>query len=302
MPERACGFDSHSGYQREATGTGRDGNRDGGRQDRGNDPVRVMARDQRRRFGPFGVVPLRFQALAVLGVLVLFWLNPGLDLWITALFYDADAGFWVERQPQAVAVRMTLWWLQIGFALAVFARVAAPGALVRFDPWPDRVWRVIAVLVLVGPILIVNGLLKTLWGRARPRSLSDFGGEWSYTPPMQIAGDCQSNCSFVSGEVAGAAVLAISLVFLALTSRNRGLRRVLYGAPPLVVASVGLLRVAMGGHFLSDVVLSVMFMWVLAEVILRRAPLVDPLDPGGDQGGDRPSGCAGTGDRAVLSG
>ena len=58
------------------------------------------------------------------------------------------------------------------------------------------------VVLFVGPGLIVNGIWKEHWGRARPFEVQNFGGEHQYTPPMQPAQECDTNCSFVSGHAA----------------------------------------------------------------------------------------------------
>ena len=55
---------------------------------------------------------------------------------------------------------------------------------------------------LIGPGLLVNGILKSYVGRVRPRDLMEFGGDKTFSetyPPL--FGECVSNCSFVSGDV-----------------------------------------------------------------------------------------------------
>ena len=62
-----------------------------------------------------------------------------------------------------------------------------------------------------GPGLVVNGVLKAFWGRARPSQILEFGGAAQFTPPVQIADQCARNCSFVSGEASGVTMLAIAI-------------------------------------------------------------------------------------------
>ena len=52
----------------------------------------------------------------------------------------------------------------------------------------------------LGPGLLVNGFLKSHWGRARPSEVSTFGGRQSFSPAYVIAHQCRHNCSFVSGD------------------------------------------------------------------------------------------------------
>ncbi|QLQ19882.1 MAG: phosphatase PAP2 family protein [Exiguobacterium profundum] len=62
---------------------------------------------------------------------------------------------------------------------------------------------VLAVYAL-GTGVLVHGLLKAYWGRARPAQVTEFGGIAAFTPPWLISQECTRNCSFVSGEVSGA--------------------------------------------------------------------------------------------------
>ena len=46
---------------------------------------------------------------------------------------------------------------------------------------------IISLLVLLmGPILLVNIILKEFWGRPRPYQTEQFGGEFPYVPPEQL--------------------------------------------------------------------------------------------------------------------
>ena len=51
-------------------------------------------------------------------------------------------------------------------------------------------------------IIIVNYILKGLWGRARPEDVMQYGGSKIFTPWFSTSDACISNCSFVSGDAA----------------------------------------------------------------------------------------------------
>ena len=53
---------------------------------------------------------------------------------------------------------------------------------------------------LISLIFIVNIAFKNFWGRARPNEIVDLGGVNNFTPWYQVADQCTSNCSFVSGD------------------------------------------------------------------------------------------------------
>ena len=94
-----------------------------------------------------------------------------------------------------------------GFAAGV-ASVVAPMYITEISPTRQR--GVLGSLQQLGIVLgifvslLVNALLKDHWGRARPNETTLFGGDGAFSGPFVIAGQCARNCSFVSGEGAGA--------------------------------------------------------------------------------------------------
>lgn len=195
---------------------------------------------------------------------------PRLDLQVTALFYRPATGFWLAQMAWLEAIRNFIWDLTI----ICFVVAVAGGALALAGRPLLGVglgdWAYVALLYLLGPIMLVNGLLKSHWGRARPADVGDFGGAHLFTPPWQPADQCISNCSFVSGEVAATAVMAIAMLLLrpALSQwLPKSVLRLWGGAAYLLPVLVGVQRVATGRHFLSDVVFALLFMFGLALLL-----------------------------------
>ena len=112
--------------------------------------------------------------------------------------------------------------------------------------------------LIISIIIIINILLKGLWGRARPNDVLQLGGSDVYSPWYKITDECLNNCSFVSGD---ASVGFSMLVLFFIT------RKTIYCYLAVVLGSLlGLVRIAEGGHFLSDVVFS--FLVVAISTIL----------------------------------
>ncbi len=112
------------------------------------------------------------------------------------------------------------------------------------------------ICLVLGLGLLVHGVLKENWGRARPVQVSQFGGSASYTPPWQPAAQCRRNCSFVSGH-AGTGFALIAIGALAAPQRRRRWLVAGWSAGLLL----GALRIAQGGHFLSDVLFGGILLW-----------------------------------------
>ena len=118
-------------------------------------------------------------------------------------------------------------------------------------------WTYLAGSFLIGPGIIVNLVLKENVGRARPATVTQFGGESHFSAAFQISDQCQTNCSFSSGEAALAATLSFTIVSLlwgGLSRRGRGWALLAGGL--FLVTGAGL-RVLLGRHFASDVLVSV---------------------------------------------
>jgi lipid A 4'-phosphatase len=126
-------------------------------------------------------------------------------------------------------------------------------------------WLFMAICIATGPGLVTNVILKDHWGRARPKQVVEFGGAKIFTPPLLPTSQCASNCSFVSGEAA-----SIFMPFYAVSLLIPQWAAVLLAAGTLCGFAAGLVRMAQGAHFLSDVIFAGVFM-ALTAVVVHRA-------------------------------
>jgi len=186
-------------------------------------------------------------ALALLFVLV-----PGIDLAFSGLFFEVGAGFTQNGAVWERVLYESIDWI-VGATV-----VGSVGVLVvgLFRPGPigrrGRVAALLLIVIALGPGLVVNGILKEHWGRARPRDVTEFGGDRRFTPAFVISDQCERNCSFTAGHPsAGFALAALGYAYV---SRRR--RWQVFAAATGFGLLVGLARVAAGGHFLSDVLFS----------------------------------------------
>lgn len=207
-----------------------------------------------------------------LGSAAVFAAFPGLDLTVSGWFYRPGEGFWLARLPWIGALRNGIWNLSIAaFALSALAlMLAAAGRPV--PGFGARPAGFVFLLYLLGPVLLVNGILKEHWGRARPADVAEFGGAAAFTPPWPPADQCAANCSFVSGEGSAATVLALVFVILAPGARRLlpGPAFALYAAAGILLPAAGLvLRVVTGRHFLSDTVFAVLLVLAIALALHR---------------------------------
>ena len=215
--------------------------------------------------------PIAVCLLAVAATSAFFLVFPGVDPWFSELFHRSRGGFWLRRNDLLGLFRQTNDVLIVVIVVALIASVAVKIARPdRPSPVPPNVTVFLLSTLVLGPLLLVNVVLKEHWGRPRPIQVDLFGGDAPYVEVWRITDWCAGNCSFVSGEASSAIwLVAVALVL------PRAIR-----IPAVVVAAVyalllSLNRIAFGGHFLSDVLISFALTLLVIAVVYRfvfRAP------------------------------
>jgi lipid A 4'-phosphatase len=194
-----------------------------------------------------------------LATLALFALWPQIDLSVARVFYGVD-GFIgrdsLERGARAF-FNITPFVVLAAFAGAYAARRF--GIAIRHAPTGRQLVFLIATMA-IGPGLVVNLGLKDHTHRPRPVQTHDFGGHFEFRPWYRFDGACRKNCSFVSGEVSEAfwMVAPASLA-------PPALRAWAVGAALAFGVLTALLRMAFGGHYLSDALLAGLVMLIIVQ-------------------------------------
>ncbi|MFS8116439.1 phosphatase PAP2 family protein [Rhizobium jaguaris] len=199
-----------------------------------------------------------------------FYFLPNLDLTIASVFIDAGGHFFIGQTMGGI-------WAREIAAAAPF--VILGGMIIAYlaNRWGRPIGRAptlrsLAFLILsfsLGSGVVVNLGMKDHLHRPRPIQVTEFGGPYIYRQFYQWDGGCPRHCSFPSGE-ASAAFWLVAPASLA--------------PPPYRPAAVGgalvfgiitsLLRMAFGGHFLSDVIFSALItIWLVVIIhwlVFRR--------------------------------
>ena len=197
-------------------------------------------------------------------------INPALDLQIAAYFQTPGV--------KAALAPLSPWFDTVrdcNAALAAAFVVVAVGTLLVKLIWPQRrtlmslrtALFIIATFALA-PGLLVNGILKPYSGRPRPAAVVELGGTQRFVQWWDFSGECDGNCSFVSGEASGAyALLAPAAVAPAPWRPVAIAAAIVYGT------TIGVVRMAASGHFASDIVFAggftALIVWLLHGCIYR---------------------------------
>jgi lipid A 4'-phosphatase len=201
---------------------------------------------------------------------IVFAIDPHLDLQVTSLFFDdATRSFPAASDPIAVWLRGKSMWIFTAFSVCVAAAVIARLVLpMRVFPVPARSVVFLALTLVLGPGLLVNGVLKEHWARPRPGAVVEFGGTLPFMPWWDPRGGCSENCSFVSGETSGATWSVAPALLV-----PGAVRVVALSAAGIFTVVIASLRVAFGGHFTSDVIfaalLTLAVIWAIYGLVFR---------------------------------
>ena len=189
-------------------------------------------------------------ALLVLSIAtIILFAATDLDIASARWFYHPE-----QKNPWPVAYE-PLWSFFYASApwvtgsLAVAGTAALIAGLLRKEARKFRTHGLFILLcVALGPGLIVNGILKDHWGRARPRQIVEFGGKYQYSQPLVPS--CAHGKSFPCGHCsvgylygAGWWIWRRRYPKIAALSLLAGLT---------LGTLMGFGRLAAGGHFLSD--------------------------------------------------
>ena len=214
---------------------------------------------------PFVWVP----ALLLLALTAIFRTTDA-DVTLVRPFFDPDGlgGTLADRWPlmNAQPWRTLYDWgvypaLILGFGgLAVWI---VSFFWARLERWRDP-GLFFALVLIVGPLIIVNIVCKPYWSRPRPHATIPYGGDREFVPVWD-RGVGQEDSSFPSGHAAMGFYL-MAPAFVCYRRRPRlALALLLVGLGCGGV--IGLARIVAGSHFPSDVLWSGGFLYFTALVI-----------------------------------
>ncbi|UFS63610.1 phosphatase PAP2 family protein [Sulfurimonas sp. HSL-3221] len=200
-------------------------------------------------------------AMAVTALLL--YLFPQIDIAVSSLFYTPGEGFaqggtlWERFVYQSVGVVLAMVYVA-ALLLWLYNRISGRVLLAL----SGKKLLYILLVAALGSGIFVNLVLKQNWGRPRPDQTSLFGSDRHFTPAFVMSD--QRGKSFSSGHTSGAFAL-LALIFLARRHRKTvALAVIAYGS------LVSLARIAAGGHFFSDVLVSIMIMYIVSGVLYAR--------------------------------
>ncbi|EDZ67625.1 PAP2 superfamily protein [Nitrosococcus oceani AFC27] len=198
--------------------------------------------------------------MLILGLI--FLLFPTLDLTVSGWFYQPSLGFFLAKETLFVflyeLVPAMVHLLEIALPLIILLSF---NPLQRYLVAHRKPAVYLALVLLLGPGLLVNEVFKNHWDRARPKQIVEFGGDKIFTAAGVPSDQCERNCSFVCGH-ASMGFYFLSFGYLFPRQRRRWL-----GIGIGLGGLIGLARIAQGAHFMSDVVFSFFAVYFTAKLV-----------------------------------
>lgn len=233
-----------------------------------------MYDSQRKRLKTFGFqssrederARLKLVAIAasvgvVAAVIFVGW--PRIDLTVSSWFNLGPRHFLLSHYAVASDLRLAcdviIWVAGATALIGIVFAIAAKRYLLGLG---IAQWLVLALVLSLGPGLVANVVLKDHWRRPRPTEIVEFGGPDQFTPVLERSGQCERNCSFVCGEASSIYALGFAVAMLA---RRR--RAALMGLSVIAGSLIGVIRIAEGAHFLSDVIFAAVFMAMIVALL-----------------------------------
>jgi lipid A 4'-phosphatase len=195
---------------------------------------------------------------------LLFGFFPQLDIEIASLFYDpASKNFPLGASSGLRYLREAAVWLLVLLIAPSVIALVIKLAIPRAKSWMSTRAAIFLIATLaLAPGLVVNVLLKNHWDRPRPVAVTEFGGSERFVPWWDPRGQCRKNCSFVSGETSSA-----FWTLAPATLAPAPWRLIAYASATAFGVGMGVVRMAMGGHFFTDVVFAGLFTFMIIVLI-----------------------------------
>jgi len=196
-----------------------------------------------------------------------------LDFWFTRLFYSPTSGF-VDRHSYLLENLLHDRAKQAIIVLTVLALAAflASGVISRLREWRRPLGYLLLAMTLSTSIV---SPLKAVTAVQCPWSLSEFGGEETYSPLLAKRPPTSNPGRCWPGGHASAGFSLLALYF-ALRDRKPRIARVALGLALSLGTAFSIGRTMQGAHFLSHNVWTLLFDWTTCVLcyrwILYRAP------------------------------
>ena len=200
--------------------------------------------------------------LLIISISIIFFIFPTIDITVSGVFYKGGGSFFANSFDWNVYLLRKIILPFIASVIVLVPVIGIPYCLFTKKNFLTLTLNNLSYLFLSSLLslgIVVNVILKNLWGRVRPNDTIIFGGDQPFSIPWLKVSYCDHNCSFVSGDVSAyTLLLALILVF-----SKPQFNKFAY----LLIILIGITRIMEGGHFFSDVIMSFMITHFIIKIL-----------------------------------
>ena len=200
--------------------------------------------------------------LIIISISIIFFIFPTIDISVSGIFYKGSGSFFANSFDWNVYLLRDILLPIIVLVVLLIPIIGIVYWIITKKNFLSLTLNNLAYLFLSSFLslgLVVNVILKNLWGRVRPNDTILFGGDQPFSIPWLKVSHCDHNCSFVSGDVSAyTLLLALILVF-----SKPQFNKFAY----LLIILIGITRIMEGGHFFSDVIMSFMITHFIVKIL-----------------------------------
>lgn len=220
-------------------------------------------------FWAFKLLPLLF------GILVTIVLVAGnYDLRLQQAIYRAGGNSWsLGEHPVWQFLYHVGPYPAIALGVAALVGLGFSWSMPRFAKW-RRVYLFVALLLFLGPAVIVNFGLKDNWGRPRPIHVDSMGGKQAFENVF-VWNESRQGKSFPCGHASTGYVLMAGFFIFCRHRRRLAYGWLIFGA--VFGTLLGIARMFQGGHFLTDVIWVALICYYLALLLYSILGLKDSV-------------------------
>ena len=155
--------------------------------------------------------------LLIISISIMFFIFPTIDITVSGVFYKGGGSFFANSFDWNVYLLRKIILPFIASVIVLVPVIGIPYCLFTKKNFLTLTLNNLSYLFLSSLLslgIVVNVILKNLWGRVRPNDTIIFGGDQPFSIPWLKVSHCDHNCSFVSGDVSAyTLLLALILVF-----------------------------------------------------------------------------------------
>ncbi len=202
-------------------------------------------------------------------LVVVFFENSGMDLWLQDYLYNFETAQWVLDRDDTVS--KFLFYDGIKKALIAFILLIIVGATLFRKTSLVRNYHQGLVILLLSAVLVpvTVGALKATTNVPCPRDLEHYGGSYPHVTllrcyPDDFQQEKNIRC-YPAGHASGGFAL-LSLVFLFKRKRNK----VIAAVSALSIGwAMGIYKMLIGDHFLGHTLVTMVLAWLIILLVAK---------------------------------